>query len=118
MDAQLKYDPTATYVPVVLDEALLPLGPTTCGGSALGGGYYWKERNLLPIDWLFVEPVGIALPPGRTLIGISNGYMVSTTCYKNFAEFVLAVREATLQSPLIEKVGAPAPPVVQTTTGQ
>jgi hypothetical protein len=122
-DVQIKFDPNAQYIPVVLNDQLTPLGPDSCDGGAGGGGpgpdgmFHWKERGDLYVDWLFVDRIG-ALPEGRTLIGISNGYMVSTTCYRDFSQFVLAIREAELQSPLMEKVGAPAPPVVQTTTGQ
>lgn len=108
----------AKYIPVVLNAELSPLEEAECGGVAPDGRHHWEQRNLLQVDWLFVDREGSELPPGRTVIGASNGFIVSTTCYENFAEFVLAIREATLQSPLLEKAGSPAPPVVQTTTGR
>jgi hypothetical protein len=106
------------YIPVVLHDNLVPLGPLhICGGNNTD----WAAR-LGKIDWLFVLKDGVDALPGYAknarFVGSSAGYSVFTSCEVNFAEFVRAITEATLQSPQIPKVGSSSPPLVQTTTGR
>ncbi|MGO8952425.1 MAG: hypothetical protein ACLP1W_14690 [Rhodomicrobium sp.] len=97
------YNPSKyEYIPVVLNDNLLPVHYNT-------GEVY--------IDWLFVVKDGVdPIPAGNPRrIGSSNGYTVYSTDDRKFSEFVLAISEATLQSPELQK-RAPAapPPIVQT----
>jgi len=89
------------YVPVIVNLTLMPIG-----SDDNGWGF---------IDWLFVFKDGEeALPEGARRVGASNGYAVYTTNDERFSEFVLAIQEATLQSPELQKTVAPPPPTVQT----
>ena len=93
------------YVPVVLNDWLLP---------GYLKSYHYREREGF-IDWLFVIREGVESPPeGGRRVGAWNGYAVYTTDEQSFSEFVLAVTEATLQSPEVQKSVSPPPPLVQT----
>jgi hypothetical protein len=117
-DTTIKFDKNAQYIPVVLNDYLVPLGPEACDGDGRNWtSRLWKDGSPSRIDWLFVDPIGTELRPNAMQVGSWNGYMVSTTCPRNFAQFEIAIKEATLQSPQMEKVQASAPPLVQTTTG-
>ena len=114
---------TKYYVSVNINVCLAPDEPDSKGHES-----NYEAKN----DWLFVLEDGVVpevqlgapketncpgdrRPPRR--VGGANGYSVYTTNDKKFAEFVLAVREATLQNPQIQKAGAPSTPLVQTVTG-
>jgi hypothetical protein len=92
------------------------------------------NRDLMPndtsryIDWLDVLKDGAEPRQNSRRIGSANGYTVyayprvsesdnEATREKSgdarFYEFVLAIIEATLQNPEIQKAAAPAPPVTQ-----
>jgi hypothetical protein len=93
------------YVPVVVNDSLIPISHEK---------YHYRERQGF-INWLFVVRDGEEAPPeGGRRIGSSNGYTVYTTHEQNFSEFALAVTEATLQSPELQKSVSPPPPLVQT----
>jgi hypothetical protein len=98
-DGIITVKPTLEYVPVIVNFDLMPTG---------------SDYNGL-INWLFVVKDGEERPldPARR-VGSSNGYTVYTTSDRRFSEFVLAIQEATLQSPELQKTVAPPPPTVQT----
>lgn len=86
------------YVPVIVNRYLIPNG---------------DEDG--PIDWLTVVKDDAESSPAKGYrVGSSNGYTVYTTSPQNFSEFVLAIQEATLQSPELQKTVAAPPPIVQT----
>jgi hypothetical protein len=99
-DTAIKIDPDNNeYVQVIVNTFLLPHGTNYQG----------------VIDWLFVMKDGEAPPSDEAHhVGSSGGYTVYTTSDQDFAEFVLAIQEATLQSPELQKTVAPPPAVVQT----
>jgi hypothetical protein len=92
-----KYD----YYPVQVNSDLDPIG---AGPSDVTGvtkdGY---------IDWLFIVKDGDRIPDKAMRIGSSNGFTVYTTSPQGFSAFVLAITEATLQSPEIQKISTPPP---------
>jgi hypothetical protein len=85
------------YVPVVVNFKLMPF-----------------SSDYDPIDWLFVIKDGEDPPSESHRVGSSSGYTVYTKDDERFSEFVLAVQEATLQSPELQKSVAAPPPIVQT----
>jgi hypothetical protein len=98
-DQKQKYE----YVPVVVND-FLKSSPHKTG----------------EIDWLFVVKNGEEVPAVLRQatyvrrVGSSSGYTVYTTDEQSFSELVLAVTEATLQSPEFQKSVVPPPPLVQT----
>jgi hypothetical protein len=101
----VEVDPTKyEYVPVVLNDWLIPTGQRY--------DYSHREGH---INWLSVVKDDEGPPTKESIrVGSSHGYTVYTTNEKNFSEFVLAITEATLQSPELQKTAAPPPPTVQT----
>jgi hypothetical protein len=101
----VEFDPNQKYeyVPVVVND-FLKSSPHRKG----------------KIDWLFVvrndeeAPAVLRLASYVRRVGSSKGYTVYTTDEQSFSEFVLAVTEATLQSPEFQKSVIPPPPLVQT----
>jgi hypothetical protein len=106
-------------VEVVVNDYLLP-----------NDGSNYENKYSKPIDWLSVVKNGEEpIPNNSRRIGSSNGYTVYvhprgvkegeennvsedvTSGDMHFSEFVLAIIEATLQSPEIQKSPAPAPQV-------
>jgi hypothetical protein len=102
------------YVPVVLNDELVPTNPDPEWRGPCTRANYYKCRQG-KIDWLFVVKDGQdSSSKNARRVGSSHGYTVYTTDDKKFSEFVLAVTEATLQPHEIEKQTATPPPVVQT----
>jgi len=98
-DSTIPVKPKVEYVPVIVNLGLMPK---------------YSDYNGR-IDWLFVIKDGEESPPkGSHRVGSSGGYAVYTTDDEYFSEFVLAIQEATLQSPELQKSVAPPPPTVQT----
>jgi hypothetical protein len=122
------------YVQVVVNYQLLPNGDNNTS---------YDRKYWLPVDWLAVLGAGEPIPDNSKFVGSSSGYAVyvgprhvepqyrytppelhvppaedpevqKMTGDSHFSEFVLAIIEATLQSPEIQKAQKPTPPVTQT----
>src|SRR5947207_5630751 len=90
-DQFAKYSSENEYIPVVLNDNLVPLGRARiCGGTNTD----WENRQG-KIDWLFVLKDHVDTLPGygknARFVGSSVGYSVYTSCEVNFAEFVRAI---------------------------
>jgi hypothetical protein len=99
-DGTIDVDPAKNeYVPAIINRYLIPDGYQ----------YGW-------IDWLAVvkDDEQSPLPGESHRVGSSNGNTIYTNNPQKFSEFVLAIQEATLQSPELQKTVAAPPPVVQT----
>ena len=117
-DTTEPYNPKNEYEYVVVNYELLPNTSYTASNDAYGKGY---------IDWLSVIKDGIEpIAEDSRYIGSSNGYSVyvlhhnqpppgsAVTGDQHFSEFILAITEAELQSPQIQKAEPKSPPLVQT----
>jgi hypothetical protein len=123
------------YVEVVVNDYLLP------NDGHLDNKLNYDRKYWLQVDWLYVVRNGDPIPDNSRAVGSANGYTVYVTPdvvmprrqretppnihvpgtidpdeYQksgnfHFSEFVLAIIEATLQSPEIQKVAQPAPTV-------
>jgi hypothetical protein len=103
-----KYMPNYIYVPAYVHDALLS-----------------DSLNDDPINWMDVLKDGEPAPPDSRLVGSANGYSVyihpltptkrgGFNAEWHFSQFVMAITDATLQSPQLQKAVAPPPLNVQT----
>jgi hypothetical protein len=117
-DTTEPYNSKNDYAYVVVNYELLPNTSYMVPNEAYGKGY---------IDWLSVIKDGAEpIPEDSRYIGSSNGYSVYVlhatvplgenvpTGDAHFSEFILAITEAELQSPQIQKAEPKSPPLVQT----
>jgi hypothetical protein len=117
-DTTEPFNPKNEYEYVVVNYELLPNTSYTDSNNTYGKGY---------IDWLRVIKDGTEpIAEDSRYIGSSNGYSVyvlhaTQPLGKNvpsgdqhFSEFILAITEAELQSPQIQKAEPKSPPLVQT----
>ena len=121
LDQEL-YSPNNTYVPVILNPALLP------DSLSLGGFPPNTRQPDQHIDWLSVVKDGVdPVPADAKRIGGSGRYTVyihpgtseiRVPPERHFSEFVLAILEAVQQPAELQKVGAAPSPITQPAGGR